>query len=208
MSFPAKSFQRNYVPFVLRTVDPKPGDTIICLGDYVGRGVDSKGVLDMLITLEGDCKLVPILGNHDEMMLHAKDSKATFEEWLEIGGITTLDSYGSAGQIRLVPKAHFRFLKSCLPFFGTDTHFFVHGNYDSSSPLDQQNEQVLRWLSLREHVPRPHVSGNIAVVGHTPQADILDLGHLICLDTGCAYGGKLTAMDMGSGEVWQARTMQ
>jgi len=29
-------------------------------------------------------------------------------------------------------------------------------------------------------------------------------GHLICLDTGCTYGGKLTAMKMGSGEVWQA----
>ena len=34
------------------------------------------------------------------------------------------------------------------------------------------------------------VSGKIAVVGHTPQPEILNLGHLICLDTGCAYGGK------------------
>jgi serine/threonine protein phosphatase 1 len=193
---------------VLRAIDPKPGDTIICLGDYVDRGADSKGVLDMLIKLAGDCRLVPILGNHDEIMLHAKDSKAAFDEWLEIGGITTLDSYGSAGQISLVPKEHFTFLKSCLPYFDTGSHFFVHGNYDSSLPLDQQNEQVLRWLSLRDHVPRPHVSGKIAVVGHTPQPEILDLGHLICLDTGCAYGGKLTAMEMVSGEVWQAGTMQ
>lgn len=27
------------------------------------------------------------------------------------------------------------------------------------------------------------------------------LGHLICLDTGCAYGRKLTAIETGSGEV-------
>jgi serine/threonine protein phosphatase 1 len=141
-------------------------------------------------------------------MLKSKRSQSAFREWMEIGGITTLDSYGSSGQITLVPKEHFKFLRSCVRFFETETHFFVHGNYDSSLPLDQQNEQVLRWLSLRERVPRPHVSGKIAVLGHTPQPEILNLGHLICLDTGCAVGGKLTAMDMGNGEVWDARTMQ
>ena len=47
----------------------------------------------------------------------------------------------------------------------------------------------------------------IAIISLTPQPEVLNLGHLICLDTGCAYGGKLTAMEMGSGEVWQAGTM-
>ena len=192
---------------VLIAIDPQPDDTIIALGDYVDRGMDSKGVLDMLIDLSGRCRLVPILGNHDELMLKARRSKSAFCQWMEIGGITTLDSYGSSGHIALVPNEHFKFLKSCLLFFETGTHFFVHGNYDSSLPLDQQNEQVLRWLSLRDRVPRPHVSGKIAVVGHTPQPEILDLGHLICLDTGCAYGGKLTAMDVESGKVWEAKTM-
>ena len=32
--------------------------------------------------------------------------------------------------------------------------------------------------------------------------------HLICLDTGCGNGGNLTAMEMGTGEIWKARTMQ
>jgi serine/threonine protein phosphatase 1 len=40
-------------------------------------------------------------------------------------------------------------------------------------------------------------------MGHTPQPDVLDLGHLICLDTGCCHDGLLTAMDVVSGEVWQ-----
>ena len=191
---------------VLRAIDPKPDDTIICLGDYVDRGMDSKGVLDILIELSGRCRLIPILGNHDELMLKARRSKSAFREWMDIGGITTLDSYGSSGQMSLVPKEHFKFLKSCVDFFETETHFFVHGNYDSALPLDQQNEQVLRWLSLRAHVPGPHVSGKIAVLGHTPYEEVLDLGHLICLDTGCAFGWKLTAMEMGSGEVWEARS--
>lgn len=73
-----------------------------------------------------------------------------------------------------------------------------------SLPFDQQDGRTLRWLSLRDSVRHTSI-GKIAVVGHTPQNDVLNLGHLICLDTGCRYGGKLTAMEeMGSGKVWQA----
>jgi serine/threonine protein phosphatase 1 len=64
---------------------------------------------------------------------------------------------------------------------------------------------VLRWRSLREHQPGPHVSGKIAVVGHTAQKDgeILDLGHLVCIDTYVYGDGWLTALDVQSGQVWQ-----
>ena len=43
-------------------------------------------------------------------------------------------------------------------------------------------------------------------VGHTPQktGDILDLGHIVCIDTNCHGGGWLTALDVGSGLWWQA----
>jgi serine/threonine protein phosphatase 1 len=193
---------------VLRAIDPQPNDTIITLGDYVNRGIDSKGALDLLIELSGRFRLVPILGNHDEMMLKANGSRSSFRHWMEFGGIETLDSYGDTGHISLVPRQHFDFLESCVAYFENETHFFTHGNYDPDLPLDQQDERTLRRLSLRDFVPGPHVSGKIAVVGHTPQTEVLDLGHLICVDTGCAYGGKLTAMELESGEVWQAGTMQ
>ena len=128
---------------VLRAIDPKPDDTIIMLGDYVDRGIDSRGVIDLLIRLKGDCQLIPILGNHDEMMLRARDDKSAFEEWLEIGGITTLDSYGATGLMSHVPKEHFRFLESCRSWFETDTHLFVHANYDPVLSFDQQDERTL-----------------------------------------------------------------
>jgi serine/threonine protein phosphatase 1 len=53
---------------------------------------------------------------------------------------------------------------------------------------------------------RAHCSGKVAVVGHTPQlsGEILDLGFLICIDTNCAHGGWLTALDTTTGRVWQA----
>lgn len=189
---------------ILRAIDPQSEDTIIALGDYVDRGSDSRGVLDILLELSARCYLVPILGNHEEMMLWSRDSGAECRRWLQCGGNATLESYGSPGNILLVSDEHFRFLESCVSWFETETHFFVHANYDPDLSLDHQENQVLRWLSLHDSVPGPHSSGKIAVVGHTPQSAILDLGHIICLDTGCVYGGQLTAMELKTGKIWQS----
>lgn len=188
---------------LLESVNIRADDTLILLGDYVDRGIDSKGALDILIDLEGRCRLVPILGNHDEMMLHAREGRDDFKFWLNCGGDAALDSYGSTQRIDLVPQSHFRFLERCVKYLETDTHFFVHANYRPDIPLDRLDDDALRWLSLRDYVPGPHVSGKTAVMGHTPQPEVVDLGHLICLDTGCCTGGWLTAMEFPSKRVWQ-----
>lgn len=48
-------------------------DTIITLGDYVDRGPDSRAVLDLVIELDSSHHLVPLRGNHEIMMLDARD---------------------------------------------------------------------------------------------------------------------------------------
>ena len=50
---------------LVEAIDVQPEDTIVALGDFVDRGIDSKGVLDQMIVLAARCNLVPILGNHD-----------------------------------------------------------------------------------------------------------------------------------------------
>jgi serine/threonine protein phosphatase 1 len=64
----------------------------------------------------------------------------------------------------------------------------------------------MRWHTLRADIPARHESGKIAVVGHTSlkNGEILDLGHLVCIDTYCWGGGWLTALDTTSGQIWQA----
>jgi serine/threonine protein phosphatase 1 len=190
---------------LLKAIDPKPEDTIVTLGDYINRGIDTRGVLDQLLDLGSCCHLVPILGNHEATMLAALDNEIEFRFFLEMGGITTLDSYGDSGRLDLVPAAHWEFLRSCRRYCETDRHFFCHANYDPAVALANQNDTHLLWLSLRDSVPGPHCSGKIGVVGHTPQVseEVLDLGHLLCLDTGCVSGGWLTALDVESGKVWQ-----
>lgn len=181
-----------------------PDDTLVTLGDYVGRGPDTRGVLDRLIAMSGRTRLIPILGNHDEMMLHAREGRENLRFWMNLGGRAALDSYG--GTLDRVPFEHFEFLRSCRDCFETEKHFFVHANYKPEVPFNRQDSHTLRWLSLSDYIPPArHCSDKTAVVGHTPQrnGEILDLGYLKCLDTDCVGGGRLTAVDMRGRGVWQ-----
>jgi serine/threonine protein phosphatase 1 len=49
-------------------------------------------------------------------------------------------------------------------------------------------------------------TGRTVIVGHTSQegGEVLDLGHPKCIDIYCHGGGWLTALDVGTEEVWQA----
>ena len=192
---------------ILGAIDPQPEDLIVTLGDYVDRGPDSRGVLERLITLAGQCNLVPILGNHDDVLLQARNSPH-FTAFLSMGGHSTLASYGASSppDLSMIPDEHFKFLETCVDYFETETHIFLHATYLPHLSMSQQPGLALRWESLRDCIPGPHHSGKTVIVGHTSQksGEILDLGHIKCIDTRCYGGGWLTALDVHAGRVWQA----
>jgi serine/threonine protein phosphatase 1 len=189
---------------VVEALQPMPDDTLVTLGDYVDRGPDSRGVLDYVLELEQRCGLAPLIGNHELMLLDAVENPHVIGPWLACGGDTTVRSYD--GQLRNIPPEHLDFIRRGKRYYETPTHFFVHANYAADVSLDEQPDYLLFWEHLHLHLPPPHENGKIAIVGHTSQksAQILDLGHVICLDTFCYGGGWLTAMDVASGQVWQA----
>ena len=55
-------------------------------------------------------------------------------------------------------------------------------------------------------LPEKVLEAKRMVVGHTPQltGEVLDLGHVVCIDTACVMGGWLTAIEVKSRQVWQA----
>lgn len=189
---------------IIDLVAPRPDDTIVLLGDYIDRGPDSKGVIEQIIELGKRCHVVPLMGNHEEMLLDAKKDIGSFQTWFENGGDTALQSYGTEDDMNCIPQEHIDFFASLRRFHETESHFFIHANYAPNWRLEQHDSNTALWLPLTD-IPGPHYSGKIAVLGHTPQPDgeILDAGHLICIDTGCGFGGYLTAFDLTYGEVWQ-----
>lgn len=197
---------RTALETLLEAINPTAGDTVVTLGDYIDRGPDSSGVIDTLIELGGRTQLVGVMGNHEEMMLEVLLNGASHHAWLRYGGVETLDSYRFDGDLDFLPPEHQQFLASLGDFYCADEYFFTHAAYDPEVALEQQEIEMLRWYSLTNGIPARHQSGLTAVVGHTANRDgeILDSGHLICLDTFCYGGGWLTAMDMHSRQIWQA----
>jgi serine/threonine protein phosphatase 1 len=191
---------------IVRAMQPEPADTLITLGDYIDRGPDSRGTIEQLQELATRCTLVPILGNHDVMLINLQGDKAFMaNDWMAMGGKQTLQSFGVT-EAREIPERYTAFLRSCLPAYETPTHLFVHANYFHDLPLDQHSDYVLRWESLRVRTPGPHYSGKQAIVGHTAQRSgkVLELGYLRCIDTCCYGGGCLTALHLETGELFQA----
>jgi Calcineurin-like phosphoesterase len=197
---------------LIDVVAPDPTDTVVTLGDYIDRGPHSRRVLDRLIALTGRCRLVPLLGNHEELLLDALRDIGTLRRWLDLGGADTLRSYGwvSGGPRRAladwIPRPHREFLAGCRPYHETPTHLFVHAGFVPELTMGEQPGLALRWRVTDAATAVPHHSGKVAVVGHTPQrsGEVLDLGFLVCIDTNCARGGWLTALDTDTGQVWQA----
>ena len=188
-------------------IDPQPEDTIVVLGDMIDCGPDSKGVLDQLIALSSRCHVVALLGNHEEMLLNALESRSEFKYWLKLGGEQTLRSYSSAIRpgLEVIPAEHIRFIQGCRPYFETERHIFVHASYDPELPMDRQSERSLRWESVLPERMAPHVSGKVVIAGHTRQksGEILDQGFFQILDTDAFGNGWLTALEVHTGEVIQ-----
>jgi serine/threonine protein phosphatase 1 len=203
--FTALTTLAAFVPF-------RPDDVIITLGDYVNRGPQTAAVLDWLIARDKTSTLIPLRGNHEIMMLLAREDHDAFERWLDVGGDRTLASYsrpsgttGDPGRLIDIPDEHWDFLTNRLrPWHEIETHFFVHANAYADAPLAEQPDFMLYWE--RFDAPPPHENGKIMVCGHTSQRSgrPRNLGHAVCIDTKAYGGGWLTCLDIATGQYWQA----
>jgi serine/threonine protein phosphatase 1 len=188
---------------ILDEISPDLDDLLIFLGDFVDRGPDSRGVIEMMLGLNRHTRVVPLLGNHEIMLLSVLGNPAATDHWLRSGGDATLASY--RGDIAQIPESHRHFFRSLRPYFETPHEIFIHAGYHPQLPLDQTDDTIRFW----NHPliwPAPHFSGKRAYLGHTPQMDgkVLDIGHIVFLDTYCFGGGWLTAMNLDTFDLVQA----
>ncbi len=192
---------------LLNELAPGAEDTLITLGDYVDRGPDSRGVLDRLIALESMTQLVPLMGNHEILMLDARDRTVDFGAWMAVGGRATMESYAPEVTMnwKVVPDAHWDFMKNkCRRLHETETHIFVHAGVNAMLPLSEQSDDWLFWRRFDD--AHPHFSGKQTVCGHTAQKNGLPgiKPGVTCIDTWVYGEGWLTAMDVSSATFFQA----
>ena len=187
-------------------------DVIIPLGDYCDRGPNTNAAIDFLIHLSSQHSVHPLRGNHEIMMLDAGDNEIQFTKWLNVGGDKTLKSYspidGEHGQLSDVPARHWKWLtESLLPYFETETHFFVHANAYPDISLQDQPDFMLYWEQFND--PPAHESGKTMVCGHTSQKSGQPLANqnAVCIDTWACGGQWLSCLHAESGMIWQANEL-
>ncbi|MFK8032143.1 MAG: metallophosphoesterase family protein [Gammaproteobacteria bacterium] len=186
-------------------------DTLILLGDYVDRGPNTKGVIDWILNYEGPAKLVTLRGNHEVMMLSARDNAEKFFTWQHFGGEEALLSYGFEDNSRwqdCVPDSHWAFLENTLPYHANDKQIFVHASVKPKLALEDQESRTLYWKKVSK--PRAYSRDHLIICGHTTQYDgeIANFGHTILIDT-YAYGDQwLTGINADTLEYWQANEQQ
>jgi serine/threonine protein phosphatase 1 len=179
----------------------------VYLGDYIDRGADSKGTIDLLAARLVRNNTICLRGNHEELLERFLSNPRVLESWLKLGGLQTLASYGvrlrpdrsEAPEVlhtrfrQAFPRAHTVFLKCLKPWICCGDYLFVHAGIRPQVPLDRQSMHDLLWIrdeflnSTRHH-------GKCIVHGHTPVPHP-DLRHnRINIDTGAWQSGTLTCV--------------
>lgn len=182
---------------------------IVYLGDFVDRGPDGAGVIEMLINepLEG-FESHYLKGNHEDMMIRFLESGGG-EMWFMNGARETVDSYGiglsdlsfflddmeSLAQALddALPETHRAFLYGLELHHREGDYLFVHAGVMPGVAVQDQSERDLMWI--RDEFTRTDADfGAIVVHGHTIREQPEVRPNRIGIDTGAWYSSRLTAL--------------
>jgi serine/threonine protein phosphatase 1 len=180
----------------------EPGDSVVFLGDYINRGPDSRGVVDKVLEerKRWPGPVITLIGNHEQMLAAALRSRTpgAWDRFLDcFHAAPTPRSYGATDLSRVrfeaaLPAAHRRFLLEELRLWHEDEKGVnVHAGIPAGKHPSVCAPEELLWS---EHRAAPYEKP--VVYGHIVRRDglPLDLPDRIGLDTGCSFGGPLTAV--------------
>ena len=198
---------------LLRAVRYEPSqDALICLGDSIDRGPDSRKVVEFFMKLKKDHgpRVILLKGNHEDMCVVANtggliggaDAKSL---WHVNDGDVTLASWD-----KNIPPDVILFMDA-LPLYHEDEDFiFVHAGIDPARSLADTDPYVFLW----SRNALPHMSGKIVVAGHTIQDTGVTFdvrANTLFVDTGACgavfgYPGQLSIVDLTANTVHFIRT--
>ena len=183
---------------------------LVCLGDYVDRGPASAGVIERLSEFHArDFAFVPLMGNHEDLMLAFLADPDEGGPWLANGAAATLASYGVAigpgwperfrypalrdELARNLPAHHRRFLATLATSHAVGDYLFVHAGIRPGVPIEQQDPHDLIWIR-GPFLNATESFGPLVVHGHsiTPLPTLRP--NRIGIDTGAFASGRLTAL--------------
>ncbi|MBF0694509.1 MAG: serine/threonine protein phosphatase [Flavobacterium sp.] len=208
---------------ILERAKVSEDDQLIFLGDYVDGWSQSPQVLDFLIDLKKSHNCIYIRGNHDDLLsewLRGKENVL----WHEHGGLATIKAYKSLTETD--KQRHISFLELLETYhIDEQNRLFVHAGFTNQhGVLHEFYPRLMFWdRTLWEMVsamdksvkkgdlnfPRRLTHYHEIFIGHTPVTKLgksapLQMANVWNVDTGAAFKGRLSIMDVDTKEYWQS----
>ena len=197
---------------LLERVKPEPGrDRLVFLGDLFDRGPDSREVfrdVQQLASAFGD-DFILLLGNHEDYLLQKRLTLRQKMIWEAVGRQATVRSFSGAGEKMEDAAPWLR--NHCQLYWKADRFQCVHAGI-LVDPLEVNDQYTL----VHDHgiVLENKYAGPLTITGHIALEKaawfagdgetVIELeddttyrlpdSGVICIDTGCGKGGRLTAM--------------
>jgi protein phosphatase len=190
------------IPTVL--VTPPPGRKAVFVGDLVDRGPNIPGVLRLVMNMVGQGHALCVLGNHDNKLLR------------KLRGHDVQIAHGLAESLRQLKAEPREFKEQVVEFLaGLPYHYLLdkgrlvvahaglrqdlQGRISArvrSFALfgDTTGDRDEHGLPIRRNWAAEYRGYATVVYGHTPVTEAVWLNRTMNLDTGCVFGGQLSAL--------------
>ncbi|WP_029038102.1 metallophosphoesterase family protein [Salinimicrobium xinjiangense] len=209
---------------LLERAEITPDDNFIFLGDYVDGWSDSANVVSYLIEFAKQNTCIFLRGNHDDLTHRWLKTGELNDQWLQHGGQSSIDAYRQFNNKE--KQAHIKFFEEMVNYYiDKDKRLFVHAGFtNQKGPGQEYTPTPFYWdrtlwemaMSLDpslkpgdQHYPKRLELFNEIYIGHTPVTRIgkdepTKFANVYNIDTGAAFMGKLSLMDIESKEVIQS----
>ncbi|AZB02317.1 serine/threonine protein phosphatase [Chryseobacterium joostei] len=209
---------------IFERAEVTPNDKLIFLGDYVDGWSESSRIIQFLIDLSQKQECIFIKGNHDAWCEDWLALGQNPDMWLFNGGKSTVESYAEYEQEEL--DNHLEFFERMKSYHVDDQNrLFIHAGYASMhGPEKEVYSSNYRWDRTlwetavamdkklernSELYPKRLLLFREIFIGHTPTLDIgskipTNKANVWNMDTGAAFTGSLSIMDIDTREFWQS----
>ena len=199
-------------------------DRLIFLGDYIDAWSDAVETVNYLIQLNTTHNCVFLRGNHDELCYEWLTDGKDNPTWFMHGGRATAESYAKADEA--TKKSHISFYESLVNYHLTEGNkLFLHAGFTHLKGIEHEYftksfywDRTLWELALSlnpdlekedDHYPQRLKHYDEIFIGHTPVTRMgkttpQNSANVWNVDTGAAFRGPLTALDIETKEFWQS----
>ncbi|MFT5986491.1 MAG: serine/threonine protein phosphatase 1 [Planctomycetota bacterium] len=213
---------------VLESTPFSKKDRFIFLGDYVDGWSESAPVIAFLLKFSEHHKCIFLRGNHDELLTDYLESGIPKPMWLEHGGVSGKKSYDALDEHE--KQHHIMFFRNLENYYiDTKNRLYCHAGFTNPyGPAHEYYANTVYWdrtlwemvcsldTKLRlddQKYPRRLKNFNEIYIGHTPTTKIgrtepTNFANVWNIDTGAAFMGPLTIIDVDTKEYWQSELVK